>query len=98
MQPLTPAERAAFSRTAPAWQTLPDRDAIARDFRFADFAAAWAFMTRVAALAEQADHHPEWSNTFNRVRIVLTTHDAGGLTTRDTALAAAIDQAEPAPR
>ncbi len=55
-----------------------DRDAIRREFKFADFNAAWGFMTRVALLAEKFDHHPDWSNVWNTVRIELTTHDAGG--------------------
>lgn len=67
------------------------RDAIQRRFSFADFSAAFGFMTRVALLAEAADHHPEWSNVYNRVDIVLTTHDAGGLSARDVAMARAID-------
>lgn len=62
-----------------------------RTFRFADFSEAWAFMSRVALLAEKADHHPEWSNVWNKVSIRLTTHDAGGLTEKDTALADAIN-------
>jgi 4a-hydroxytetrahydrobiopterin dehydratase len=66
-------------------------DAILRDFRFDDFVGAFGFMTAVAMLAERADHHPEWSNVYNRVSIRLTTHDAGGLTQRDLDLAAAID-------
>lgn len=81
--------RAALAGTLPAW-TL-DGEALVRSFRFADFSAAFAFMTRVALLAEKADHHPEWSNVWNRVDIRLTTHDAGGLTDRDVALARAID-------
>ncbi len=91
MQTLTASERESFLQTTPHWQLTPDRDAIARAFKFADFAAAWAFMGRVAAIAERMDHHPEWSNTYNKVNIVLTTHDAGGLTRRDTDMAAAID-------
>jgi 4a-hydroxytetrahydrobiopterin dehydratase len=66
--------------------------AISRDFRFKDFSEAFAFMTRVALLAEAAGHHPEWSNVYNKVSIRLTTHDAGGLTAKDTALASAIDK------
>ncbi|TFL20171.1 4a-hydroxytetrahydrobiopterin dehydratase [Jannaschia formosa] len=62
-----------------------------RDFAFADFAEAWGFMSRVALLAEKADHHPEWSNVWNKVSIRLTTHDAGGLTDKDRALASAIN-------
>ena len=88
---LTQAERAALPTTLPHWHLVPGRDAIARDFAFADFSAAWGFMSRVALLAEKHDHHPEWSNVWNRVAIVLSTHDAGGLSARDLALARAID-------
>jgi 4a-hydroxytetrahydrobiopterin dehydratase len=63
-----------------------------RRFSFGDFSEAWAFMSRVALLAEAMDHHPEWSNVWNRVDIRLTTHDAGGLTDKDRKLAAAIDR------
>ncbi len=79
----------------PGWRRVADRDAIARDFKFRDFSAAWGFMARVALLAEQRDHHPEWSNVYNRVSITLTTHDAGGLSERDVALAQAIDAIVP---
>ena len=94
--PLTPAQRDALPQTLPHWSALPDRDAIQRRFTFADFSAAWAFMSRVALLAEKHDHHPEWENTFNRVTVTLTTHDTGGLSARDLALAAAIDRLLPA--
>ena len=87
---LTPPEIAAIPGTLPLWTV--DGAALTRQFAFADFSAAWGFMTRVALLAEKHDHHPNWSNTYNRVTIALTTHDAGGLTKRDTALAAAIDR------
>lgn len=83
--------RAALGTTLPGWRIVPDRDAIARVYRFADFSEAFGFMARVAMLAEKHDHHPEWSNVWNRVEILLTTHDAGGLSTRDVALAEAID-------
>ena len=73
----------------PAW-TL-DGDALTRTFRFADFAAAFAFLTRVAAHAEKVDHHPEFTSVWNRVDFRLTTHDAGGVTERDIELALAID-------
>lgn len=73
------------------WQHEPGRDAITRRFTFADFNQAFAFMTRVALLAEKADHHPEWSNVWNRVDILLTTHDAGGLSQRDVDMARAIE-------
>ena len=66
-------------------------DAIVRRYRFGDFSEAWAFMSRVALLAERHDHHPDWRNVWNRVDIRLTTHDAGGLTEKDAALARAID-------
>ena len=75
--------------TVPGWTR--NGDGIDRTYKFADFVAAFAFMSRVALLAEKADHHPEWSNVYNRVEIRLTTHDAGGLSTRDFALAKAID-------
>lgn len=73
------------------WQHDENRDAIRKEFRFKDFNQAWAFMTRVALLAEKMDHHPEWFNVYNRVEIVLTTHDAGGVTERDIAMAQAMD-------
>ena len=73
------------------WDYDEARDAISRQFLFADFSEAFAFMTRVALLAEAQDHHPEWSNVWNRVDILLTTHDAGGLSARDVRMASAID-------
>jgi 4a-hydroxytetrahydrobiopterin dehydratase len=79
--------------TRPGWRLSDDGTAITREFRFADFRAAFSFMTHVALAAEQADHHPEWSNVYNRVDIRLTTHDAGGLTDLDFALAAVADAA-----
>lgn len=91
IETLNAAARAALPATLPHWRMVEGRDAIARSFRFADFSAAWAFMSRVALLAEKHDHHPEWSNVYNRVEVVLTTHDAGGLSARDVALAQAMD-------
>jgi 4a-hydroxytetrahydrobiopterin dehydratase len=88
---LSDEERADALVQLAHWTHEPTRDAIARQFKFADFSQAFAFMTRVALLAESQDHHPEWSNVYNRVDIVLTTHDAGGLSARDVRLAAAID-------
>lgn len=73
------------------WTDVPGRDAIAKSFRFADFNQAWGFMTKVALAAEKADHHPEWSNVYNRVEIVLSTHDAGGVSEKDVALATFIE-------
>ncbi|WP_300784859.1 4a-hydroxytetrahydrobiopterin dehydratase [Enhydrobacter sp.] len=75
------------------WTEVAGRDAIRKSFKFADFNQAWGFMSRVALAADKADHHPEWSNVYNRVEIVLSTHDAGGVTDKDVALARFIDQA-----
>ena len=78
----------------PAWSAHPgDRPAIARRLEFADFNAAFGFMTRVALRADKVDHHPEWFNVYNRVEVVLTTHDAGGVTQRDVDMARFIDEA-----
>ncbi len=89
---LDDAARASLAADLPEWRLAEGRDAIRRSFRFADFSAAWGFMARVALLAEAQDHHPEWSNVWNRVDILLTTHDAGGLSARDLRLARAIDR------
>jgi 4a-hydroxytetrahydrobiopterin dehydratase len=86
---LTDVEIAAALVKLPGWAQVGN--GIERDYLFGDFTQAFAFMARVALLAEKADHHPEWSNVYNRVHIRLTTHDAGGLSGRDPALAAAID-------
>ena len=91
MAKLSSEERQAALAELPGWSWDEERDAIARSFRFGDFSEAFAFMTRVALAAEQADHHPEWSNVWNRVDIILTTHDAQGLTAKDVALARRID-------
>lgn len=88
---LSDAERAALAESQPSWILDEGRDAIRRSFRFENFVEAFGFMTRVALLAEKADHHPEWSNVYNKVEILLTTHEADGLSTRDVALAKAID-------
>ena len=88
---LSGAERAKALAGLPKWQEVAGRDAIRRDLKFADFNEAWGFMNRVALAAEKADHHPEWSNVYNRVEIVLSTHDAGGLSAKDVALARFID-------
>ena len=77
----------------PLWSAVDGRDAIARSFTFKDFSRAWAFMSRVALKAEAMDHHPEWSNVYNRVDVVLASHDADGVTERDVALATFIDAA-----
>jgi 4a-hydroxytetrahydrobiopterin dehydratase len=88
---LDDAMRAALAETLPHWTAHPEKDALSREFKFRNFSEAWGFMARVALLAEQQDHHPEWFNVYNRVAITLTTHDAGGLSARDVKLARAID-------
>lgn len=90
---LSVEHRDAALRDLPKWHYDESKEAITRRFEFGDFSAAFAFMTRVALAAEKADHHPDWSNSWNRVDISLTTHSDGGLTQRDVALAAAIDAA-----
>lgn len=77
------------------WVEAEERDAIRKTFHFSDFSEAFGFMARVALIAERADHHPEWLNIYNRVEIVLTTHDAGGVTGRDIAFAQAVDAIAP---
>jgi 4a-hydroxytetrahydrobiopterin dehydratase len=77
----------------PAWRHDAQRDAVTRDYLFADFANAFAFMTHLALRAEAANHHPEWSNVYDRVSITFTTHDAGGLTQLDLQMAETADQA-----
>ena len=89
---LTDGERIEAMSHLPGWDLRIDKTAITRDLQFRDFSQAFAFMTRVALLAEKMDHHPEWSNVYNRVHITLTTHDAGGLSARDIKLAQAIDE------
>ncbi|HJT40008.1 MAG TPA: 4a-hydroxytetrahydrobiopterin dehydratase [Rhizorhapis sp.] len=84
-------ERARALADLPEWTSVQAPDGIQRRFTFTDFNAAFGFMARVALLAEKADHHPEWSNVYNRVDIILTTHDAGGLSQRDVDLARAIE-------
>lgn len=87
---LTDSERTTALAALPDWALRGDGLAITRRFTFHDFSEAFAFMTRVALYAEKADHHPEWRNVWNRVDITLTTHDAGGLSQRDVAMAEAI--------
>ena len=88
---LSEAERAEALDGLPDWDYDEGRDAIRRTIVFTDFAEAFGFMTQVALIAEKADHHPEWTNVWNRVEVLLTTHDAGGLSERDVELAQAID-------
>lgn len=91
IEALSEAERTDALEALDEWDYDEGRDAITRTITFTDFAEAFGFMARVALVAEKMDHHPEWSNVWNRVEILLTTHDAGGLSTRDIALAEAID-------
>lgn len=84
----------AVLKTLPDWRGASgDRPAIVRDLTFDDFNAAFGFMTRVALLADKMDHHPEWSNLYNKVQVLLTTHDADGVTERDVKMARFIDEA-----
>lgn len=89
---LDDAARTALAQRLPDWQMVPGRDAITRTFKFKDFNAAFGFMTRLALVAEKLDHHPEWTNVYNRVEITLSTHDAGGLTELDVTLAETADR------
>ena len=83
---------AALARL-PGWAAAEGRDALVKTFRFGDFNAAFGWMTRVALKADAMDHHPEWSNVYNRVEVLLATHDADGVTEKDVALAAFMDAA-----
>jgi 4a-hydroxytetrahydrobiopterin dehydratase len=85
------ARKAALAKLA-GWSEVQGRDAISKKFVFADFNAAFGFMTRVALIAEKLDHHPEWFNVYKTVEVTLSTHDAGGLTERDIELARAMDR------
>jgi 4a-hydroxytetrahydrobiopterin dehydratase len=89
---LADQEIAAALAQLPGWSRVDGRSAIAKNFQFADFNAAWGFMCRVALAAEKQDHHPEWRNVWNRVEITLSTHDAGGLSARDVKLAETIEK------
>ena len=90
---LTGKPRSDALATLKGWTEVQGRDALHKSFKFADFNQAWGFMTRVALAADKADHHPEWSNVYNKVEITLSTHDAGGVTAKDIELAKFIDTA-----
>lgn len=90
--PLSGAERSAALGRLDGWAEVAGRDAIAKTFTFADFGAAFGFMARVALVAEKMDHHPEWTNVYRTVAVTLSSHDAGGVTSRDIELARAIDR------
>jgi 4a-hydroxytetrahydrobiopterin dehydratase len=91
IEALSEAERAEALDGLPDWDYDEGRDAISRSIVFTDFAEAFGFMAQVAVIAERMNHHPEWINVWNRVEVLLTTHDAGGLSSRDIELAEAID-------
>ncbi|MBV8684080.1 MAG: 4a-hydroxytetrahydrobiopterin dehydratase [Caulobacteraceae bacterium] len=96
-RPLLIGAEAALSTLAAegfaGWSQAPGRDGLSKVFRFADFNAAFGWMTRVALTAEKLDHHPEWFNVYNRVEVTLATHDAGGVTELDVSLARSMERA-----
>lgn len=92
MSKLSGEARASALAELDGWTEADGRDAIRRTFHFKNFSEAFAFMTRVALAAEKANHHPDWSNVYDRVEIELSSHDLGGVTGRDTKLAAIIDK------
>ena len=91
MVKLTIEELKAALKRLPDWELARDREAIVRKFQFVDFDAAFAFMTRCALMAAKMDHHPEWSNVYNKVEVTLTTQDEGGVTQKDVDRAVAMD-------
>ncbi len=88
---LSDQDRQSLAASLPGWTPVEGRDAIKKTFQFKSFNEAWGFMSRVALAAEKLNHHPEWFNVYNRVEIVLTTHDCGGLSELDVKLAKRID-------
>ena len=95
VEKLVGAARHAALQTVAGWIEVEDRDAIRKSYHFGNFAEAWGFLSRIALLAEKMDHHPEIFNVYNRVEIILSTHDADGVSQRDIRLAAAIDEIAP---
>jgi len=91
-QKLDDAARTAIAARLPDWRLVQSRDAIHKTFKFKDFSEAFGFMARAALVAEKLDHHPEWTNVWNRVEVTLSTHSAGGLTELDLKLAEAMDR------
>jgi 4a-hydroxytetrahydrobiopterin dehydratase len=92
---LTAAARQTALRELGGWSEVEDRDAIRKSFHFSNFSEAWGFLSRIALAAEKMDHHPEIFNVYNRVELILSTHDAGGLSGKDVQLAHAIDELAP---
>ena len=95
VEKLVGAARRAALHELHGWVEVEDRDAIRKSYHFGDFSEAWGFISRMALLAEKMDHHPELFNVYNRVEVILSTHDAGGLSERDIKLAHAIDGMAP---
>jgi 4a-hydroxytetrahydrobiopterin dehydratase len=95
VEKLVGAARHAALATVHGWSEVEDRDAIRKSYHFGNFSEAWGFLSRIALLAEKMDHHPEIFNVYNRVEIVLSTHDADGVSERDIRLAEAIDEIAP---
>lgn len=90
--PIAKIGAAAAIAQLPGWSAVDGRDAITRSYKFADFNAAFGFMSRAALHAEKHDHHPEWFNVYNRIDVTLSTHDAGGVTQKDIDLARFMDE------
>ena len=84
-------ERSRALAQLDGWEAAKDREAIVKEYRFANFSQAFAWMTQAALLAEKMDHHPEWTNVYSRVSVALTTHDAGGITRNDLDMAKQMD-------
>ena len=95
VEKLVGAARHAALATLHGWSEVDDRDAIRKSYHFSDFSEAWGFLSRIALIAEKMDHHPEIFNVYNRVEIILSTHDVEGLSDRDIKEAAAIDEIAP---
>lgn len=91
---LSPEDKSQALNTIPDWSEVEGRDAIRKAFTFRNFNQAFGFMTRVALKAEELNHHPEWSNVYNRVEVVLTSHDVGGLSNADIELAHFLNEIE----
>jgi len=92
---LTGAARHTALRQVHGWSEVEDRDAIRKSYHFSNFSEAWGFLSRIALVAEKMDHHPEIFNVYNRVEIILSTHDVGGFSEKDVHLALAIDELAP---
>jgi 4a-hydroxytetrahydrobiopterin dehydratase len=95
VEKLTGAARHTALRELAGWSEVEDRDAIRKSFHFSNFSEAWGFLSRVALTAEKMDHHPEIFNVYNRVELILSTHDCGGLSEKDVLLARVVDELAP---